>query len=335
MKKNWMIRAGEGAVYLEQFLKENRVAIDFGVGDLSETTTREDILKLYKEVYPDAGDAVCRTKGGQLYRFRAEIATGDNIVTYSPSNRLYHVGEVKSEYLYETHLFEGHPHRRIVEWTEEVPRDKLSLSTRNSLGAILTLFLLNEDITEELEQIIANKTGLKAPLPSFVESDDDEQVEEVRQRTIEQANEALKDSIVQLNPNDMEELVAHLLRAMGYRSKVSPIGPDRGVDVTASPDGLGFTQPRIKAEVKHQPNSSKGSQDLRSFIGALRDGDCGLYISTGGFTREAKYEAERANHPVTLIDLETLASLITEHYENFDAEGRNLLPLDRIYWPRD
>ncbi|MBT4665751.1 MAG: hypothetical protein HOB63_04490, partial [Opitutae bacterium] len=211
MKKNWMIRAGEGAVYLEQFLKENRVAIDFGVGDLSETTTREDILKLYKEVYPDAGDAVCRTKGGQLYRFRAEIATGDNIVTYSPSNRLYHVGEVKSEYLYETHLFEGHPHRRIVEWTEEVPRDKLSLSTRNSLGAILTLFLLNEDITEELEQIIANKTGLKAPLPSFVESDDDEQVEEVRQRTIEQANEALKDSIVQLNPNDMEELVAHLL----------------------------------------------------------------------------------------------------------------------------
>ena len=330
-----MIRAGEGAVFLEQFLEENRVAIDFGVGDLSEATTREDILKLYKEAHPDAGDPVCRTRAGQLYRFRSEIAKGDNIVTYSPSTRLYHIGEVKSDYLYETNLLEGPPHRRTVEWTKKVPRDRLALSTRNSLGSILTLFLLNEEIAEEIEQIIAIKTTGKTTPSALVESDDDEQVEEVRQRTIEQAYEALKDSIVQLNPNDMEELVAHLLRAMGYRSKVSPIGPDRGVDVTASPDGLGFTQPRIKAEVKHQPNSSKGSQDLRSFIGALRDGDCGLYISTGGFTREAKYEAERANHPVTLIDLETLAALITEHYENFDAKGRNLLPLDRIYWPRD
>jgi predicted Mrr-cat superfamily restriction endonuclease len=53
----------------------------------------------------------------------------------------------------------------------------------------------------------------------------------------------------------MEELVARILRAMGYKAKVSLKGPDRGVDVIASPDGLGLTQPRIKEEVKHRGGS--------------------------------------------------------------------------------
>lgn len=126
----------------------------------------------------------------------------------------------------------------------------------------------------------------------------------------------------------MEELLASILRAMGYKAKVSPKGPDRGVDVIASPDGLGLTQPRIKAEVKHR-NGSMGAPVIRGFIGALREGDSGLFISTGGFTREARYEAERSTYPLTLVDL------IVSHYESFDLEGRALIPLVRIYWPVD
>jgi restriction system protein len=78
----------------------------------------------------------------------------------------------------------------------------------------------------------------------------------------------------------MEELVARILRAMGYKAKVSLKGPDRGVDVIASPDGLGLTQPRIKEEVKHR-GGSMGAPAIRGFIGALREGDSGLFISTG------------------------------------------------------
>ncbi|WP_257575512.1 restriction endonuclease [Vibrio parahaemolyticus] len=36
-------------------------------------------------------------------------------------------------------------------------------------------------------------------------------------------------------------------------------------------------------------------------MGGLRSDDRALYISTGGFTKEAKYEADRANVPVMLI----------------------------------
>jgi len=135
----------------------------------------------------------------------------------------------------------------------------------------------------------------------------------------------------------MERLVAALLRAMGYKARVTPKGPDRRRDVLASPDGLGFQSPRIIAEVKHRPKQAMGSQELRSFVGGLREGDRGLYVSTGGFTREAQreaqYEADRATVPVTLVDLDDLASLVVEHYDRFDAEGQALIPLVRVYWP--
>ena len=34
---------------------------------------------------------------------------------------------------------------------------------------------------------------------------------------------------------------------------------------------------------------------IRSFLGGLREGDKALYISTGGFTQDAKYEEARSN----------------------------------------
>jgi len=67
----------------------------------------------------------------------------------------------------------------------------------------------------------------------------------------------------------------------------------------------------------------------------LRPGDRGLYLSTGGFSKDAKYEADRSNIPLRLIDLDELAALVEQHYENFDSDGRGLLPLTKIYWPSE
>ena len=36
---------------------------------------------------------------------------------------------------------------------------------------------------------------------------------------------------------------------------------------------------------------------------------------------------------VTLINIDDLVEAITEHYENLDIETKQLLPLNRIYWP--
>lgn len=75
------------------------------------------------------------------------------------------------------------------------------------------------------------------------------------------------------------------------------------------------------------------SQEVRSFLGGLRAKDKGLYVSTGGFSKDAKYETERSNIPITLIDSDFLVELISQNYDSFDSDTKSLIPLKKIYWP--
>ena len=113
---------------------------------------------------------------------------------------------------------------------------------------------------------------------------------------------------------------------------LSSKGADRGKDIQASPDGLGLEEPRIKVEVKHR-SGQMGSQEIRSFTGGLRGTDRGLYVSTGGFSKDAKYEAERSSIPMMAVDSDMLVQLIIQYYDHFDSETKTLLPLTKIYWP--
>ncbi|WP_204400403.1 restriction endonuclease [Alkaliphilus hydrothermalis] len=100
--------------------------------------------------------------------------------------------------------------------------------------------------------------------------------------------------------------------------------------IIASPDGLGLEEPSIIVEVKHR-TGSMGADSIRSFTGGLRNRDKGLCVSTGGFSKGAKYEAERSNIPVTLIDAEELVRWINQYYDHFDWDTRALVPLKKTY----
>ena len=76
-----------------------------------------------------------------------------------------------------------------------------------------------------------------------------------------------------------------------------------------------------------------GSQEIRSFLGGRHADDRGLYVSTGGFTKYAHYEAERASTVTHLMSLDELAKALIEQYDQLDEDGRRLLPLTKIYWP--
>jgi restriction system protein len=74
-----------------------------------------------------------------------------------------------------------------------------------------------------------------------------------------------------------------------------------------------------------------GSPQLRSFIGGRTARDRCLYISTGGFTKDARYEADRAAVPLNLLGLVDLRRLLVEYYDQLDESTRSLIPLKRIY----
>ncbi|MEW8143690.1 MAG: restriction endonuclease [Candidatus Thiodiazotropha endolucinida] len=84
--------------------------------------------------------------------------------------------------------------------------------------------------------------------------------------------------------------------------------------------------------MKHRTQQT-GSQQLRSFIGGRHKDDKGLYVSTSGFTKDARYEADRANIPVMLMDIDDLVQALMRHYDILDMDGRTLLPLKKVYWP--
>lgn len=125
-------------------------------------------------------------------------------------------------------------------------------------------------------------------------ADDDADSELTLEAIEARAAELIADRLSQLDWEQMQDLVAGVLRGMGYKTEISPKGADRGKDIIASPDGFGFQDPRIIVEVKHRTSKAMGAPEIRAFLGGRQDGDKCLYVSTGGFSREARYEAERA-----------------------------------------
>jgi len=174
--------------------------------------------------------------------------------------------------------------------------------------------------------------------PETSETEVEEKVEEKRAIiTFEEAEEQgwgeIQAYLRNMNPYDFQKLVASLLKAMGYHiTWISPPGKDAGVDVLAWNDPLGTKPPRIKVQVKREQNAVNVSV-LRSFMALLGDNDVGIFVCTGGFTKDAQEEARtQQSRQVTLVDLERLFELWVEHMEKLDQEARDLFPLKPIYF---
>ncbi|MFT4881923.1 MAG: restriction system protein [Salinirussus sp.] len=132
--------------------------------------------------------------------------------------------------------------------------------------------------------------------------------------------------------SDFEELVAAVLRATGYHAKKTPDSHDRGIDLVAHPDSVGFESPYIKAQVKRQ-QSKVGSPEMQQFSGALGNGERGLFVSTGGYTSGAKDAARNAEQRVTLINRHEFIGLLIQHYDDLESEYQATVPLKQVYIP--
>lgn len=324
----WMVRGEAGALY-DEFREKGVAAVGWRqlAPHAKPGVSRKDLTEIFAKADPGLKPGTIVAGASQVWRFVNEIQIGDHILTYSPDNRTYLIGKVSGPSEYKPEWAEiGLVLARSVQWSaSELQRDALSLPTRNSLGSTLTVFKLPPAAAKE---ILAEPKGAPPVIdsPSDIESPD--AVIDIEG----QSREYIKDMVARLEPREMEQLVAGILRAMGFKTRVSPVGPDRGKDIIASPDGFGFRDPRIVVEVKHR-SGQMGSQALRSFLGGRHPGDRGLYVSTGGFSKDALYEAERAQVPMTLWTLDDLVRALVEHYDQTDAQTKRMVPLKRVYWP--
>ncbi len=176
---------------------------------------------------------------------------------------------------------------------------------------------------------IKRKPDKSDEVSGFEEEEHEVLLDEVEQKAIE----VLKKQINAKNAYEFQDLVAALLRAMGYYTPfVAPRGKDGGVDIIAYRDPLGTVTPRIKVQVKHRGQPAN-VQEIRQLMGLLqKDGDIGIFISTGGFTPDAKTTARSSHIHVELIDMERFISLWQEFYSKLSDEDKKLLPLKPVYF---
>jgi restriction system protein len=182
----------------------------------------------------------------------------------------------------------------------------------------------------------SNQKGLA--VESVTDQPGEESIEDNSRITFEQAEEQawaeLEKFLKGMNPFEFQELVADLLRGMGYFvSWVSPPGKDGGVDVIAHPDPLGTQSPRIKAQVKRRADQRVDRQEVQSFLSSIGDTDAGLFVSTSGFTKDAEgFARSQERRKVMLIDLEHFFELWVQFHGKLDDAARRRFPITPIYF---
>lgn len=158
MANCWMVRAGRGGMYSEDFEK-GYVAVGWAkLGDLSQYDTDESLRERYLEKYGNEKPSATANGIAIILKFRDHIKAGDYLVSYNPETRKYLIGYDKGEYLHDPNLIGSYPNLRTVDWIGKVGRDELSQKSRNSLGSTLTLFSIKPVVLDEFIAVLERKS---------------------------------------------------------------------------------------------------------------------------------------------------------------------------------
>ena len=306
------------------FLKENVIALGWQqIGDLSLIAPdREAFKEKYIAAYPEAKKGSIPTGVGMLFRFCHEVQIGDYIIYPSKIDRMINIGEVTGDYKYVPDASE-YVQQRSVKWLKHLPRMSFSQGALYEIGSAMSFFMVKNYADEFLAALD------KGFAKNLSEGEEDDTVGATADDIIESTKDfILKELSRQLKGYDLEQFVADLLQAMGYRTTVSPHGGDSGIDITAYKDEL---PPRILVQVKSQDSDIKETT-IQSLKGAMREGDYGLFVTLSNYTKKAQKYLE--NTPIIRgINGTELVDLILKYYDDLSEKYRIMIPLKMVYIP--
>ena len=113
---------------------------------------RHNNTKRYKILHPVETDAQVRNAVLQIYRFIHEISIDDTVITYDGGNRIYEIGIIRSDVIWNQNKIPELPRTRSVQWIKTIQRDMVSAKYKGSLEALLTLFEINTYIANDMLQ---------------------------------------------------------------------------------------------------------------------------------------------------------------------------------------
>lgn len=302
MPRIWMVSAERG-IYTNTWVEGGYAAAGWlREVDLTTVSSRDEILQLYKNAHPKETTYQVGANAGQLARFILEVQPGDYVMTRCQDpTREYRYGIVEDHLYYALDDPDGcpFPHRRKVQWGENlIVKENLSIPFQRSLSAARTLF----EVKYMEEFLVA--IGEKKPLPK--PRHDTHQV--VLDRILEK-----------IDAKEFEELVADLMKAMGY-AEVERVGKtgDGGVDVTGSLESI-LVNVNVYVQAKHYKKNTKiGKNAVQELLGAILGKGHGAIVTTADFNRQAHLAVSERGFPyhISLINGRRLVELLMEHWNS-------------------
>ena len=156
MTNMWMVRAGENSFLIEDFKNNNIVAIGWDLGDLREIPD-EETAELFEEKYGSTKSL------NQVLRFKNEFQINDYVITADTKTQTFYLGKIISDYhrsdiiTKQDSSNDNYFDVRDVEWICEFSKDYLKESTQKTLGAVQTVYKINEEAAED---ILKNTTNI-------------------------------------------------------------------------------------------------------------------------------------------------------------------------------
>ena len=334
-----MTRAGRNGEDEDYAIENNRAIIGFhAVPCLEEIHDRESILQMVEKSYPDRKPRAQGNFASQLTAFALDMQSGDLVVLPRKSTSQIAIGQVSGPYQF-VEVNSQNRHTRPIRWIRtDIPRIAFHQDLLYSFGAFLTVCRISRNNAVERVRSIAS--GGSDPGPGLVTTretvhenlDDIDQIDQVPDLTQMAHDQILSHIQSQFAGHSLARLVDAVLQAEGWVTKISPPGPDGGVDILAGRGSLGLETPRLCVQVKSQSNPADVNV-YRALQGSMQTfhADQGLLVCWGGFNRAVEQESKQGYFTVRLWDSSDLVDSIYHNFRNLPAEVQAELPLKQVW----
>lgn len=330
----WVARAGRYGEHELFDLENDVVAVGWEqVPNLSDIQDRDQLRQLLLSIYTDRKPQTAENWANQLWKFVRVFQVGDLVALPMKTQAAVAFGKISGEYQYDLDAPAGVKHQRPVEWIiKDFPRREIDPDLRSSLGGASTIFSIKRHNAEErIKSLLKGERSIAAAGSQADGGEEDEEAEILDLQA--QAEDQIIDFISRkFVGHELTYLVAGVLEAQGYSTRVSPPGPDGGVDIVAGRGAMGFESPRLCVQVK-SGDVQVDVKVLRELQGVMKkyQAEHGLIVSWSGFKSTMKKEAQQSFFEIRLWDQPDLVRTIQEVYEHLPSQLRAELPLNRTW----
>lgn len=339
----WLIRAGKYGEHEQKFFADGRCYLTWeGTEDtnLAKVKDFEGVKELLTKLYPDEKPKTRINWASQITPFVFDVQKGDWVVLPRKHTSALAFAEVLEGYAFDPKAETTYRHSIKVKWMNvNVPRTTFDQDLLYSFGAFMTVCRMAKNNAEARVRAMekvgwkSTKAGASPLHQSKVPAQ--ESMEAIEERfDVEQSARDQITKVVQarFKGHGMAELVGAVLRAQGFKTHISPPGPDGGIDILAAPGTFGFAEPRICVQVKSQQSPVERAV-LDALGGVMKKVNAthGLLVCWGGFKGSVNKEEAQQFFHVRLWDADNLIDELLAVYDKLDADIRAHLPLKRVW----